>query len=50
MRAKVEPMFRDMKVRYRGLIKDQNRFLCLAALSDMLRGEAYLRRHGLIAS
>lgn len=56
-RAKVEHVFLDMKVRfgyakvrYRGLMKNQNRFLCLAALSNVLRGEAYLRRHGIGAS
>lgn len=57
IRAKVEHVFLDMKVRfgyakvrYRGLLKNQNRFLCLAALSNVLRGEAYLRRQGIGAS
>jgi IS5 family transposase len=55
-RAKVEHVFRDFKirfayakVRYRGLAKNLNRFLCLAALSNVLRGEAYMRRKGMIA-
>ena len=54
-RAKVEHVFRDLKirfayakVRYRGLAKNLSRFLCLAALSNVLRGESYLRRKGLI--
>ena len=56
-RAKVEHVFRDMKVRfgyakvrYRGLAKNLSRFMCLAGLSNALRGESYLRRKGLVAS
>lgn len=56
-RAKVEHVFRDLKirfgyakVRYRGLAKNLSRFLCLAALSNVLRADSYERRMGIIAS
>lgn len=55
-RAKVEHVFRDLKirfgyakVRYRGLAKNLSRFLCLAALSNVLKGDAYVRRQGQVA-
>ncbi|WP_137939970.1 transposase, partial [Chitinivorax sp. B] len=47
-RAKVEHVFFDLKVRfgyakvrYRGLVKNLSRFLCLAALSNVLRADHY---------
>lgn len=56
-RAKVEHVFRDMKVRfayakvrYRGLLKNANRFHLLAALANVVRANSYERRKGLIAS
>lgn len=52
-RAKVEHVFRDLKirfgyakVRYRGLAKNLSRLVCLAALSNVLKGDAYVRRQG----
>lgn len=46
-------MFRDLKirfgyarVRYRGLAKNLSRFVCLAALSKVLTGDAYVHRQG----
>jgi len=55
-RAKVEHVFRDLKirfgyakVRYRGLIKNASRFKLLAAISNVLRANSYECRKGLIA-
>lgn len=49
-------MFRDLKirfgyarVRYRGLAKNLSRFVCLAALSKVLTGDAYVHRQGKVA-
>lgn len=56
-RAKVEHVFRDLKVRfgyakvrYRGLAKNCNRFHLLAALANVIRAEHYECRKGIIAS
>lgn len=56
-RAKVEHVFRDLKVRfgyakvrYRGLKKNESRMLLLAGLANVLRAHHYERRQGLIAS
>ncbi len=54
-RAKVAHVFRDLKirfgnarVRYRRLAKNLGRFVCLAALSNVLTGDSHVRRqvHG----
>ncbi|ANX04983.1 transposase [Immundisolibacter cernigliae] len=52
-RAKVEHVFRDLRIRfgyakahYRELAKNLSRFVCLAALSKVLTGDAYVRRQG----
>jgi transposase, IS5 family len=55
-RAKVEHVFRDIKIRfgyaknrYRGLAKNAARLTFLTAIANVIRGDAYERRH-LIAS
>ncbi|WP_157197739.1 transposase, partial [Methylomonas koyamae] len=55
-RAKVEHVFRDIKIRfgyaknrYRGLAKNAARLTLLTAIANVLRGDAYERR-SLIAS
>ena len=55
-RAKVEHVFRDIKIRfgyaknrYRGLAKNAARLTFLAAIANVIRGDAYERRR-LIAS
>jgi len=55
-RAKVEHVFRDIKIRfgyaknrYRGLAKNTARLTFLAAIANVIRGDAYERR-SLIAS
>lgn len=56
-RAKVEHVFRDLKirfgysmVRYRGITKNKARFILLAVLSNLFRARNYERRQGMIAS
>jgi len=56
-RAKVEHVFRDIKirfgyakVRYRGLAKNLSRITLLAGMANLFRARSYERRHGMIAS
>lgn len=56
-RAKVEHVFRDIKVRfgyakvrYRGLAKNLSRITLLAGMANLFRARSYERRHGMIGS
>lgn len=56
-RAKVEHVFRDIKirfgyasVRYRGLAKNLSRIKILAGMANLFRAQSYERRHRIIAS
>lgn len=56
-RAKVEHVFRDIKirfgyakVRYRGLAKNLSRITLLAGMANLFRARSYERRHGMILS
>jgi len=56
-RAKVEHVFRDIKirfgyakVRYRGLAKNLSRITILAGMANLFRARSYERRHGMILS
>lgn len=56
-RAKVEHVFRDIKirfgyakVRYRGLAKNLSRITLLAGMANLFRARSYERHHGMIVS
>lgn len=56
-RAKVEHVFRDIKIRfgyakirYRGLAKNLSRITLLAGMANLFRARSYERRHGMIVS
>ncbi|MDA3878238.1 MAG: IS5 family transposase, partial [Halothiobacillus sp.] len=56
-RAKVEHVFRDIKirfgyakVRYRGLAKNLSRITWLAGMANLFRARSYEHRHGMIVS